>query len=83
MVCFLHGGLKETDEGYARTTTGWGYYLVSLQQYLERGKGAPHPDIDLRALPGESSRPSLIIAFAGLVPIFLGSEERPVMKINM
>jgi len=28
------------------TTTGWGFYLVSLQQYLETGTGAPHPDID-------------------------------------
>jgi hypothetical protein len=26
--------------------TGWAYYLVSLQQYLETGLGAPQPDID-------------------------------------
>ena len=46
VLCFAHRGFKQADEGYARTTTGWGYYLVSLQQYLEAGKGAPHPDVD-------------------------------------
>jgi len=46
VLSFAHRGFKQADEGYARTTTGWGYYLVSLQQYLETGKGAPHPDID-------------------------------------
>jgi uncharacterized protein YndB with AHSA1/START domain len=46
VLCFAHRGFKQADEGYACTTTGWGYYLVSLPQYLETGKGAPHPDVD-------------------------------------
>jgi uncharacterized protein YndB with AHSA1/START domain len=46
MLSFAHRGFKEADDVYAMTTTGWGYYLVSLQQYLETGKGAPHPDMD-------------------------------------
>jgi hypothetical protein len=25
---------------------GWACFLVSLQQYLETGCGAPHPDVD-------------------------------------
>lgn len=43
---FAHQGFSPADEGYARVNTGWAYYLVSLQQYLETGQGAPHPDID-------------------------------------
>lgn len=46
MLSFAHCGFEETDEIYALTTTGWGYYLVSLQQYLEMGEGAPSPDVD-------------------------------------
>jgi uncharacterized protein YndB with AHSA1/START domain len=46
VLLFAHRGFKEANEGYARVTTGWAYFLVSLQQYLERGQGAPAPDID-------------------------------------
>lgn len=46
VLSFAHRGFAQADEGYARVTTGWAYYLVSLQQYLETGRGAPHPDID-------------------------------------
>jgi uncharacterized protein YndB with AHSA1/START domain len=46
VLSFAHCGFKQTDEVCALTTTGWGYYLVSLQQYRGTGKGAPHPDID-------------------------------------
>jgi uncharacterized protein YndB with AHSA1/START domain len=46
ILLFAHRGFAEADDWFARTTTGWAYYLVSLQQYLETGKGAPHPDID-------------------------------------
>lgn len=50
-LSFAQCGFKQANEIYALTTTGWGYYLVSLQQYLETGKGGPHPDIDFaRAL---------------------------------
>lgn len=43
---FRHAGFPQHDDSYALTTTGWAYYLVSLQQYLERGEGAPHPQVD-------------------------------------
>jgi hypothetical protein len=46
MLLFAHRGFKQADEGYARVTTGWAYFLISLQQYLETGKGAPHPEVD-------------------------------------
>lgn len=45
-LLFAHRSFAEADEIYAFTTTGWGYYLVSLQQYLETGQGAPSPDVD-------------------------------------
>jgi uncharacterized protein YndB with AHSA1/START domain len=45
-LSFAHRGFARADEVFALTTTGWGYYLISLQQYLEMGEGAPGPDID-------------------------------------
>jgi uncharacterized protein YndB with AHSA1/START domain len=45
VLVFAQRGFTQADEGYAITTTGWGYYLVSLQQYLETGEGAPSPDV--------------------------------------
>jgi hypothetical protein len=41
VLSFAHRGFEQTNEGYALCTTGWAYYLVSLQQYLKKGKGAP------------------------------------------
>jgi uncharacterized protein YndB with AHSA1/START domain len=46
VLLFAHRGFAEANEYYARVTTGWGYFVVSLQQYLETGKGAPAPDLD-------------------------------------
>jgi uncharacterized protein YndB with AHSA1/START domain len=46
VLLFAHLDFAQADEIFALTTTGWAYYLVSLQQYLETGKGAPSPDID-------------------------------------
>lgn len=46
MVLFAHRGFAQESEGYARVTTGWGYFLVSLKQYLETGRGVPAPDVD-------------------------------------
>jgi hypothetical protein len=46
VLFFAHRGFKQADEAYARVTTGWEYFLVSLQQYLETGEGAPHPEVD-------------------------------------
>jgi uncharacterized protein YndB with AHSA1/START domain len=52
LLRFTHRGFAQADDSYARTTTGWGYYLVSLQQYLETGKGAPDPGVDFaRVIP--------------------------------
>ena len=45
VLAFAHRGLACADENYARVTTGWGYYLISLQHYLETGTGAPHPEV--------------------------------------
>lgn len=41
VLSFAHRGFEEADERYAVTTTGWGVYLASLQQYLETGIGSP------------------------------------------
>ena len=60
VLSFAHRGFKQADEGYALVTTGWAYYLVSLQQYLERGKGTPQQDKDfsiLAASRADESRP--------------------------
>jgi uncharacterized protein YndB with AHSA1/START domain len=46
VLLFAHRGFAQANEGYARVTTGWAYFLISLQQYLETGKGAPAPDLD-------------------------------------
>lgn len=46
VLAFAHRGFAQADDGYALVTTGWAYYLVSLQQYLETGRGAPHPEKD-------------------------------------
>ena len=41
VLSFAHRGFAAADDGYARVTAGWGHYLLSLQQYLETGKGMP------------------------------------------
>ncbi len=46
VLSFAHRGFEHADDGYACVTTGWDYYLVSLQQYLETGEGAPHSNLD-------------------------------------
>jgi uncharacterized protein YndB with AHSA1/START domain len=47
-LVFAHRGFAEADQRYASATTRWGFYLLSLKQYLETGKGTPNPDdIDL------------------------------------
>jgi hypothetical protein len=50
VLSFAHRSFKHADEDYALVTTGWTYYLISLQQYLETGKGAPHPDVDFACI---------------------------------
>ncbi len=51
-LSFAHCGFPKGDDEYAMCTTGWGYYLVSLQQYLQTGKGAPSPDVDFGRVIG-------------------------------
>jgi uncharacterized protein YndB with AHSA1/START domain len=41
VLSFAHRGFEAADERYAVTTTEWGVYLASLQQYLETGTGSP------------------------------------------
>lgn len=53
---FAQRGFAYADDGYALTTTGWAYYHVSLQQYLETGQGASHPDVDFARLIISGSR---------------------------
>jgi uncharacterized protein YndB with AHSA1/START domain len=49
VLSFAHRGFKQADGNYAGATTRWGYYLFSLQRYLESGKGSPNPeDSDFR-----------------------------------
>ncbi len=76
VLSFAHRGFKQADAGYARSTSRWGAYLVSLKQYLETGKGAPHPDdifamttgskmtTDFR-MPTHSTRPPRAVADGG------------------
>ena len=62
ILTLAHRGFAETSDGFALVNTGWAYYLVSLQQYLETGEGAPQQDKDFARVirrnskPGESSR---------------------------
>jgi uncharacterized protein YndB with AHSA1/START domain len=46
VLLFAHRGFEQANEGYALVNMGWAYFLVSLRQYLEMGKGAPHPNVD-------------------------------------
>ncbi|MBS0272856.1 MAG: SRPBCC domain-containing protein [Proteobacteria bacterium] len=44
ILFFAHRDFPEADGAYASANTRWGFYLVSLKNYLETGKGAPNPD---------------------------------------
>ena len=46
VLAFAHRGYDEAGEDFARVTTAWAYYLLSLRQYAQTGVGAPHPDVD-------------------------------------
>ena len=50
LLHFSQVGFATADETYALMNTGWAYYLVSLKQYLETGKGAPSPNVDFSIL---------------------------------
>ena len=44
VLSFAHRGFHKADEGFAGANTRWGYYLVSLQEYLTVGNGTPNPE---------------------------------------
>jgi uncharacterized protein YndB with AHSA1/START domain len=44
VLSFAHRGFKEADQRFASAATRWAYYLFSLKQYLETGRGTPNPD---------------------------------------
>ena len=44
VLSFAHRGFREAGEGFALVNTGWAYYLVSLQHYLESGRGWPQQE---------------------------------------
>src|SRR5262249_44815446 len=50
-VTFSHRGFASANEAFHVVTRGWAYYLASLQRLLERGAGAPHPDLDPALAP--------------------------------
>jgi uncharacterized protein YndB with AHSA1/START domain len=54
ILLFAHRNFAQADERYAQVNTGWAYYLVSLQRYLETGQGAPSPDVDFAILVQKS-----------------------------
>ncbi len=56
IVAFAHRGFAAPDDHFALVNTGWAYYLVSLKQYLETGRGGPSPDVDFsRMLAGRQA----------------------------
>jgi hypothetical protein len=55
MLSSSHRGFQRADDSNAGATTRWGYYLVSLKEYLETGTGSPNPD-DLSTCERRRSR---------------------------
>ncbi len=43
-IRFFHSGFQKEDDFYAECNTRWGFFLLSLKDYLEKGKGMPIPD---------------------------------------
>ncbi|MGH7745669.1 MAG: SRPBCC family protein [Gammaproteobacteria bacterium] len=41
---FAQRGIQQADDQFAMSTTAWGSFLLSLKEYLETGRGTPHPD---------------------------------------
>lgn len=42
-VTFEHNGWKESTDFFASCNYNWGWYLTSLKDYCEKGKGRPFP----------------------------------------
>ena len=43
-----HRGFASTEGNFAAVNYNWGWYVTSLKFYLEKGKGMPHTDADLK-----------------------------------
>ena len=41
---FAQRGFEHADDLFAYSATAWANFLISLKEYLETGKGMPHPD---------------------------------------
>lgn len=41
-LLFGHRGWRSTDSSFPAINYNWAYYLTSLKDYLEKGKGFPH-----------------------------------------
>ncbi|HVO00671.1 MAG TPA: SRPBCC domain-containing protein [Candidatus Cybelea sp.] len=52
VLSLAHRGFASESEGFALVSTGWAYYLVSLQHLLERGAGKPQQEKDFAILAG-------------------------------
>ena len=44
---FAHRGFASTEGSFASINYNWGWYLISLKFYLEKGAGMPHTDADM------------------------------------
>lgn len=44
VVLFTHADWREATEFMAHCSARWAYFLLSLKQYLETGKGTPFPE---------------------------------------
>lgn len=51
LLHFAHRGFAQADDLFAMSATIWASFLISLKQYLETGKGTPHPDDPLSRSP--------------------------------
>ncbi|MEM7033650.1 MAG: SRPBCC domain-containing protein [Chloroflexota bacterium] len=47
MLDFAHRGLNVPEDRLGGINYNWGWYVISLKFYLEKGKGMPHTDADL------------------------------------
>jgi len=46
LLKFSHDGWKNATDFYAHCNYNWGWYLASLKEYCEKGKGKPYQDRD-------------------------------------
>jgi len=44
ILLFAHRGFPRADEALASATMRWGFYLLSLKRYVQKGEGSPNPD---------------------------------------